>query len=271
MNLEPVFRTISGKEIFMRWIQNNGLNYLQFPALARVPGFFHGVFPRSASNTGGRRVSFNIGLNCGDPESVVKRNRERMLSCFGRPLGVFARQVHGAEVGVVSTAAAPIGQDLIRVDGDALATAQCHNALVIQVADCQPVLIADPVKKVAANVHSGWRGSIDNIIGRTIEALVTRLGCRPQDMIAAIGPSLGPCCAEFVNYRKEIPRRYWKYRRADNLFDFWRLSIDQLVEAGIPMEATSLAGICTRCNQHLFFSYRGQKNTGRFAAVIGVH
>jgi YfiH family protein len=254
----------------MRLIQDNGLQYLQFPALAGLPDFFHGVFLRTASNTGGRRVPFNIGLNCGDPESVVKQNRERMLGCFDRPLGVFARQVHGSEVGVVSTTDGSAGQGVIRVNGDALATTRRDNALVIQVADCQPVLIADPIKKAVANVHSGWRGSIDNIIGRTIEALVSQLGCRPQNMIAAIGPSLGPCCAEFVNYRKEIPRRYWKYRRAGDLFDFWRLSVDQLVEAGVPMDAISVAGICTRCNQHLFFSYRGQKNTGRFAAVIGI-
>lgn len=254
----------------MRWIQNNGLQYLQFPALAGLSGFFHGVFPRTAFNTGDRRVSFNIGNNCGDPEAVVKQNRQRMLRCFGRPLGVFARQVHGTEVGVVSTTAVSTGQGLVRVNGDALATAQRDNALVIQVADCQPVLIADPIKKAVANVHSGWRGSIDNIIGRTIDVLVTQLGCRPQHMIAAIGPSLGPCCAEFVNFRKEIPTRYWKYRRAGDLFDFWRLSIDQLVEAGIPLAAISVAGICTRCNQHLFFSYRGQKDAGRFAAVIGI-
>lgn len=215
-------------------------------------------------------MSFNIGLNCGDPESVVKQNRERMLGCFGRPLGVFARQVHGTEVGVISATASPVGRGMIRVSGDALATAQRDNALVIQIADCQPVLIADPIKKAVANVHSGWRGSIDNIIGRTIEALVAQLGCRPQNMIAAIGPSLGPCCAEFVNYRKEIPQRYWKYRRTGDLFNFWRLSIDQLVEAGVPLAAISVAGICTRCNQQLFFSYRGQKNTGRFAAVIGI-
>lgn len=254
----------------MRWIQNNGLNYLQFPALAGLPEFFHGVFLRTAANSGGSRASFNIGLNCGDPESVVKQNRERMLSCFGRPLGVFARQVHGREVGVVSTAAASTGQGLVRVNGDALATTGRDNALIIQVADCQPVLIADPIKKAVANVHSGWRGSIDNIIGRTIDTMATQLGCRPQNMIAAIGPSLGPCCAEFINYRKEIPQRFWKYRRAGDLFDFWRLSSDQLAEAGIPMEAISVAAICTRCNQHLFFSYRGKKSTGRFAAVIGI-
>jgi YfiH family protein len=185
-------------------------------------------------------------------------------------LGIFARQVHGTEVGVVSTTTLPTGPGLVRVNGDALATAQRDYALVIQVADCQPVMIADPVNKVVANVHSGWRGSIDNIIGRTIEAMVTQLGCRPRNMIAAIGPSLGPCCAEFVNYRKEIPHQYWKYRRSGDLFDFWRLSIDQLVDAGVPMESTNLSGICTRCNQHLFYSYRGQKNAGRFAAVIGI-
>ena len=254
----------------MRWIKNSGLRYLQFPDLAGLPGFFHGIFPRTASTLDGVNGQFNIGIGCGDPEQVVMQNRERMLRCFGQPLGVFARQVHGTDIGVVTSRRPQKWAHFIRIGGDALITAHTENALVIQVADCQPVLIADPENNVAANVHSGWRGSVGNIIGRTIETMTVQFGCLPDNLIAAIGPSLGPCCAEFVNYRNEIPRRYWHYRRAGDLFDFWRLSVDQLIDAGVSADAIRVSGICTKCNQHLFFSYRGQQNTGRFAAVIGL-
>lgn len=254
----------------MRWVQHNRMHYLQFPALAGLPDFFHGVFPRTADPRATRIGGFNVGIDCGQPETVVKRNREHLLACFGGPVGVFALQVHGTDIGIVSSAEAPTGRGNVRLNGDALATALPNHALIIQIADCQPVLIADPCRRVAANIHSGWRGSVGNVIGRTIETLVAEFGCRPQDLIAGIGPSLGPCCAEFINYREEIPRKYWRYRREGDLFDFWRLSTDQLIQAGVPAHAISVAGMCTRCNQHLFFSYRGRRQTGRFAAVIGL-
>jgi YfiH family protein len=246
------------------------MRYLQFPALASLTDFFHGVFLRTALDSEGRIKSFNIGINCPDPEPVVQRNRKRMLTCFGQPAGVYARQVHGTEVGVLIRTGPEQSQGDIRISGDALVTARRDSALVIQVADCQPVVIADPVAKVVANVHSGWRGSISDVIGRTIKTLTTGFGCRPQNMVAGIGPSLGPCCAEFVNYRQEIPDRYWQYRQSGDRFDFWQLSIDQLTRAGVPLSAISVAGMCTKCNQHLFFSYRGQRQTGRFASVIGI-
>lgn len=254
----------------MRWIQSNTMRYLQFPAIAALPGFFHGIFPRTADTCAVRSDWFNVGIGCGQPETVVKRNREHLLACLGGPVGVFAHQVHGTDIGIVSPADPPASRGNIRLNGDALATATPNHALIIQIADCQPVLIADPRRRIAANIHSGWRGSVGNVIGRTIATLVDAFGCRPRDLIAGIGPSLGPCCAEFVNYRKEIPRKYWPYRRAGDLFDFWRLSIDQLIRAGVPPHAISVAGMCTRCNPHLFFSYRGQRQTGRFAAVIGL-
>jgi len=99
--------------------------------------------------------------------------------------------------------------------------------------------------------------------------MVVEFECQPQNMVCGVGPSLGPCCAEFINYQKEIPETLWKYCGSDYRFDFWQMSLDQLTAAGVRPENISMAGICTKCNQHLFFSYRGERNTGRFAAVIG--
>ena len=153
---------------------------------------------------------------------------------------------------------------------DAMVTDIYGRNLVIQVADCQAVLLYEPVRRVIANVHCGWRGSIQNIIGRAIEVMEQRFGCRPSRIQAGIGPSLGPCCAEFDNYRKEIPMEFWRYKGLNAHFDFWSLSRDQMTRAGMTETNIELSGICTRCHTDDFFSYRAAKTTGRFAAVIGL-
>ena len=141
-------------------------------------------------------------------------------------------------------------------------------SLLIAVADCQAVLMYDPVKKIAANIHSGWRGSINNIIECTINSMKDRFGSLPADIVAGVGPSLGPCCAEFVNYKKEIPEKYWSFMISENHFDFWAVSNSQLCDSGVLPENIHIGGMCTKCNTDLFFSYRGNNKTGRFAAVI---
>jgi YfiH family protein len=243
------------------------MRYIQFPHLARLPGLWHGVFTRRLRcERDGWSSAFNVGLNAGDPERAVVKNRRRMMTAAGNPRAVYARQVHGTEVAVWDNGS-DVGEN--HLDGDALVTNVPGAALVIQTADCQSVMMADPVRRVIANVHSGWRGSVADIIGRTVGKMRSRFGCRPADIVAGIGPSLGPCCAEFKNYQSEIPPHYWPYRRSGDLFDFWRISIDQLADAGVPREQVMVSGICTRCNTSAFFSYRGEgAQAGRFAAVI---
>jgi copper oxidase (laccase) domain-containing protein len=128
----------------------------------------------------------------------------------------------------------------------------------------------EPVRRVVANVHCGWRGSIQNIIGRTVETMARQFGCSPGSIVAGIGPSLGPCCAEFINYKAEIPQAFWKYKDSDHHLDFWSVSRDQLTKAGVASENIETSRICTRCRADEFFSYRTAKITGRFAAVIGL-
>lgn len=253
----------------MRWFQSTGLTYLQFPALSALQGFFHGIFLRYARDPQKAWTPFNIGLKQDSFQARAVQNRQRMIELFGsRVTGVFARQVHGTQVGIWNSH--QTGQTGIQLDGDALVTAQPESALVIQTADCQSIMLIDPVRRIVANIHSGWRGSVGNIINHTIQVLTGAYGCRPQDLLCGIGPSLGPCCAQFINYRQEIPSAFWAYRRSGDYFDFWRISMDQLTDSGVRREHISLAGICTKCNQHLFFSYRGDHHTGRFASVVGI-
>jgi YfiH family protein len=259
----------------MYWTRQKGITFLQFPALRRLKGVFHGVFLRFAGNGRDGSDALNLGLNCGDAAQTVWRNRRRITALLGGRHMVLARQVHGVKIlgwhgnpRQAGTETHDNGYTILQAD--ALATDIPRQALFIQVADCQPVLLVDPVGRVVANVHSGWRGSIGNIAGDTVAFMQEAYGCSPGHILAGIGPSLGPCCAEFIHYRQEIPAQFWSYRLAGDHFDFWRLSVDQLVAAGLARENISQSRICTRCNQHLLYSYRGERHTGRFAAVVGL-
>lgn len=243
----------------------DGVYFFQFPNLLSFPELRHGVFTRNCGFSKGPFKSLNLSLSVGDEEEAIKLNRLLVSRCMGDGRLVFTKQMHDDNVVVVSET------NSFPFVGDALVCGLEERMLAIKIADCQAVLMYDPVRNVVANVHSGWRGSIKNVIGRTIEVMNEHFGCSPYDLFAGISPSLGPCCAEFINYRSEIPEQFWKYRHNGNHFDFWRISIDQLCDAGVVPEKIYSSGICTKCNTNLFFSYRGEKTTGRFVSVIGIN
>jgi YfiH family protein len=153
---------------------------------------------------------------------------------------------------------------------DILVTGLPGLGLVIKQADCQAVMLYDPVNRVIANVHYGWRGQVNNVLGEAVALLRNRFGSQPRHLYAAVGPSLGPCCAEFLNFRQEFPETMWAYQDRPTFFDLWRLTLDQLVAAGLQPERLDLARICTRCGAGDFFSYRRDKITGRQGAVIAL-
>jgi YfiH family protein len=252
--------------------EQNGLSYLQFPGLTDFPELVHGVFTRHTGYSRPPFHSLNVTNGIGDDHHAVVKNRKLIAQTLDCGDLVFTRQTHGSQVVVLDQGERPMdratgyGQRC----GDALVTNLAETCLVIQVADCQSVVLYDPQAGAIANVHAGWRGSVQNIIGRAVETMVTRFGCRPEGIRAAIGPSLGPCCAEFVNYRSEIPPQFWCYKDGRDHFDFWALSVDQLETCGIRRDHIDQSRICTKCRVDLFFSYRGEGTTGRFASVVGL-
>ena len=250
----------------------NGLSFFQFDSLLMHSGLGHGVFTRRNGHSSPPFKSLNTSFGVGDDPAHVKRNRTAIQSSLGARQMVFARQVHGVDVLVIGSEedALMLRQAATAPQVDAMVTNLRHRYLTVQVADCQPVLLYDTHRRVIANVHAGWRGSIRNIIGRTVQAMLDAFQSDPGDIVAGIGPSLGLCCAEFRHYHREIPREFWRYKNDDHHFDFWSISRDQLVEAGVHRENIHISGICTRCHPELFFSYRGERLTGRFAAVIGL-
>lgn len=210
--------------------------------------------------------SRNVGLHVGDDEAMVLRNRALIREELGLARLVSARQVHGDSILNVDWLPET---DEEHAGHDALMTNIPEVGLMIQQADCQAVLLYDPEHGAVANIHSGWRGSVANIIAKTVAAMVKAYGTRPAALHAAISPSLGPCCGEFINYRAELPLVFHAYQTQANHFDFWAISRDQLRDAGVRLEQIEIAGRCTVCDED-YFSYRREGVTGRFASVIGM-
>lgn len=253
----------------MQFHRKNGLLFLKFENLSRFPEVVHGTFTRLGGQSRGTLASLNIGNNIGDTPRVVDQNRHAIAGALDSSDLFFLSQVHGTDI-VLADNDRLSGKAPGPPESDGVISGMPGRMLVIQVADCQSVMLHDPVTKAVANIHSGWRGSIGNIIGKCIEAMQRHFGADPADLVAGIGPSLGPCCAEFIHYETEIPEAFWKYRDSENRFDFWQASHDQLQGRGVLPENIECSNICTRCNPHLFFSYRHDKMTGRFASVIGL-
>jgi len=248
-----------------------GTLHLEFNHLKRVPFLSHGIFTRLGGKSKTPFGSLNVGLSTGDDKNCVQKNRALISSALGGGTELFLSQVHSDKILVLKKEEMKndlsLGENLI---ADAFITDIPEISLVIQVADCQPVILVDPVKRVIANIHSGWKGSVMNIISRSVDTMEKRFGSNPEDILAGIGPSLGPCCAEFINYKSEIPDYLWHYKNDRDHFDFWKLSQDQLTQRGVKPENISHANICTKCSHNIFFSYRHEKVTGRFASVVKI-
>jgi YfiH family protein len=256
----------------MIFTSKHGTSYYRFDNLAAFRNIDHRIFTRRNGFSPQPFASLNVSLGIGDAETNVARNRDLIRRSMAGGDFVYARQVHGCTIAVLKGPLQEQGTEIAAgaITADALVTDQPGKYLVIQVADCQAVLLYDPNRRVIANVHCGWRGSLQNVIGRALEAMTYHFDCRPERIRAGIGPSLGPCCAEFINYKAEIPADLWTYKDSSDHFDFWAISRDQLLHTGVAEKNIEISRICTRCRTDEFYSYRAAKTTGRFAAVIGL-
>lgn len=230
----------------------------------------HAMFCRSGGISPPPFASLNVSFGVGDDSNAVKTNRQQLKQCLGIKYLVSAGQVHGDQV----VLAKDILQDTEFKRSDGLITSQPDVGLLIQQADCQAVLLHDPQREVIAAVHSGWRGSTLNIIGKTVAAMQEHYEVNPADLRAVISPSLGPCCAQFTNYQLELPESFRAWQIKPCYFDFWAISRNQLTEAGLNNGYIETTGICTMCSRD-FFSYRravlqGDGTTGRNGSVISL-
>jgi YfiH family protein len=213
----------------------------------------------------------NVSYGVGDSERAVAANRQRIGELIGFPVFLSAKQIH--DTGIYCLTKPLTGS--LEVEGvDALITDQQGVGLMIQQADCQAVLLFDPVKNIIAALHCGWRGSVVNIIDKVISRMKTGFGVVPGQLEAVISPSLGPCCSEFINYHHELPDEFMPFMVRPDYFDFWQISKNQLIGSGVQEAKINVAGICTCCSEN-YFSYRRASRlsngvTGRNCSVIGM-
>ncbi|OIP48198.1 MAG: peptidoglycan editing factor PgeF [Deltaproteobacteria bacterium CG_4_10_14_3_um_filter_60_8] len=238
---------------------------LLFPSLV-LPGLPHGIFTRHGGVSRAPFTSLNVSLHVGDNPEKVRTNRAIIKNALGSNTLVSCHQVHGDAILQVKASQAA---DLEADGYDALITDTPGILLMIQQADCQAVLLYDPAGPAIGAAHVGWRGSVAGILPKTVVAMRAAFGTRPQDLIAVVSPSLGPCCAEFRHFEEELPSAFHAFQGRPGYFDFWAISRDQLQTSGLSPRNIALASLCTRCSPE-FYSYRRNHHTGRFASVIGL-
>jgi YfiH family protein len=227
------------------------------------------VFTRQGGVSQGPFAALNVSFSVGDLPEAVGENRRRLAEALGLATLASTRQVHGTEAAFLAHGA-PHLHGPEGAEADILITRQPGVGLLIKQADCQAVFLYDPHQRVVANVHCGWRGQVQEILARAVRLLEETFHCQPAHLYAAIGPGLGPCCAQFVNYQREFPREMWGYQVRPGFFDLWRLSRDQLLAAGLTARHIECAELCTRCRPQEFYSYRRDRLTGRQGAVIAL-
>ena len=241
----------------------------RFPDLSLNQKLIHGVFTRMGGLSDPPYNSLNTSYTVGDSPENVTENLSRIKKAIEAERLIFMDQVHGDSVFVIRRGHLDTQGKVPSVD--AMITDIPRVALMVKQADCQGVIIFDPKRAVVANVHCGWRGNVRNILGTVVARMKHEFECSPSDLLAAIGPSLGPCCAEFVTHEEIFPGTFRRFMVRENYFDLWAVSCMQLMEAGLREENIEVSGICTRCRTDRFYSYRAEGQTGRFATVAMLH
>jgi YfiH family protein len=242
-----------------------GVTYFQYPGLSQNRTLVHAVFARRGGVSDAPYDTLNTSYTVGDLPENVSANLLKIKEVVGAAHLVFMNQLHGDQVLVLHQGNfEPSGKVPL---ADAMITDIPRIGLMVKQADCQGVVLYDPKQGVVATVHCGWRGNVQNILAGVVTRMEKDFGCEGPDILAALSPSLGPCCAEFLSHDEIFPRGFERFEVRENYFDLWALSCSQLVEAGLREENIEIAAVCTRCRTDLFYSYRGEGATGRFATV----
>lgn len=234
---------------------------------ALLAGFPHGFTTRHGGVSGSPYQGLNLGAAAGDAPADVERNWSRLRQETGLSFAR-VRQVHGGRVVRLDAAGLP------EQEADAVATSRPGLAACVLVADCVPVLIGDPRTGAVAAVHAGWRGTLARAAARAVEALEREYGAHPDNLLAAIGPAIGPCCYEVSpelaeRFEAEIgPGVGMLHPRAPRL-DLWTSNERVLRDAGVLAERIEVIDRCVACDAESFFSHRRDgARTGRQVGFI---
>ncbi len=260
----------------------NGVIYITFDKLDRA-GVVHGFSTRIGGVSKGCLGSMNLSFHRGDDPDAVMENHRRFADAVGYDYSklVFSDQVHKTDIYKVTEKDAGKGitrdTDIREIDG--LMTNVPGIPLMTFYADCVPVFFYDPVKKVVAMNHSGWKGTVAKISRRMLSRLKEEYGTDASDLICAVGPSICKDCYEVSeDVAKQFMDAYTKaqaaeivYDKGDGkyLLDLHRANYYNLVDSGVLPEKIDVTNICTCCNSDVLFSHRASHgHRGNLGAVI---
>lgn len=262
-------------------VKKGDLQYIKFPKLEKCGIVRHLFSTRHGGVSEGDCATMNLSFNRGEPWETTFKNYE--ILCGAENIKtenlVLSQQTHTNNVITVSKKDCLTGVTKPSFcDVDGLVTNQSGVALVTQYADCTPLLFCDPVKKVIATSHAGWRGTVKLIGEVTVQKMVNEFGCKPQDIIAAIGPCINQCCYEVDQpvYREFIKIPFLKSEdiltekpNGRYMLNLVEANRQILVHSGILPENIDCSDICTCCNSDDLHSHRatGGKR-GNLAAII---
>jgi YfiH family protein len=236
------------------------------------PSFPHGFTSRAGGVSEGPFHSLNLGLKWGDARENVLENRRRLLAATRSSTLYLAAQVHGARIVVVRASDDPAA--IAREPADGVCSDGAGIAVGVYVADCVPVLLADPRTGAFAAVHAGWRGTAAGILPAAIETMAGAYGSAPADLRVALGPAISSCCFEvgpevaaaFARWPGAVIEREGRKPHVD-----LRLVLrQQALAAGVPAAAFDQGGDCTKCDpEGRFYSYRRDATrTGQHVGFI---
>jgi YfiH family protein len=254
----------------VEWVASSALD-------GKAAGLRHFFLTRRGGQSGGLFESLNVGYGRGDADASVAANRRRVAGQLGLPMEPVAlRQVHGDKVVVVREGDTK-GLLAAPPEADALVTSLHGVPLMVQTADCLPVVVCDTRTPALGVVHAGWRGTVLSILWKTVVTMMDEFGTRPEDCVAAVGPGIGPDCYEVGGEVRDAfgqflpsysgalftPARDGRWNA--NLGEANRL---QLVDALLRPDSIWVCPYCTHCESGSFFSARRDGiNSGRQGAV----
>lgn len=256
-----------------------GVPFLSYPILENTGIVSHGFSTRLGGVSEGGYSSMNLSLSRGDSPEAVEENTKRIARAIGveKEKMVYTQQTHTTNVAVVSGKDA--GSTLKETDG--LVTNSPGICLVTFYADCVPLYFVDPIKRAIGLSHSGWRGTVGKMAAATVEKMKECFGTRPEDIIAAVGPSICQDCYEVSEdvtsrFKEAFREEDWKdlfYKKENGKFqlDLWKANEINLREAGVLPEHIAVTNVCTCCNPKILFSHRVQGwNRGNLCAFLAL-
>lgn len=194
------------------------------------------------------------------PENT--RSIQKILNTTTKPL-FFKNQLHGIEISAIKKKLTDEN-----FYGDIFMTNLKEIPLGIRIADCASILLFDPVKRIIANIHAGWKGLAKRIIRHTIRQMAEKFNSKPENIFAGISPMLGVCCSVFSNPLIELPKFLHNYIAEENHVNLWAIAEGQLRECGVKQSHIENPRICTFCNPEHFNSFRRDKTDERFCTLI---